>query len=103
MRDFKFLKKNKVYRPGDSVGIICYSRQEYNEWMLKRRSEIPIINELISKHDVINGVRYKSIIRPQDVRGYRFVDVITLDLAHLNPHIEAINMNLQYCLVNETI
>lgn len=102
MRDFKFFKKNKVYRPGDSVGVICYSRDEYNRWMMKKRSETPI-NEFISKHDVINGVRYKPIIRPQDVRGYRFVDKITLDLAHLNPHIDDINMNIQFCLINETI
>lgn len=103
MKDFKFFKKNKIYRPGDSVGIICYSRQEYNEWMINRRSETPRINENISKHDVINGVRYKPIIRPEDVRGYRFVDIITLDLAHLNPHFDAINMNIQLCLISETI
>jgi hypothetical protein len=102
MLNFKFFQKNKVYNLGDTIGVICFIREDFNNWMSNLR-RTQNVNDRITKHNVLNGVRYIPITKPEDVRGYRFNDVITLPRADQNLSFETINIYIVPCQINENI
>lgn len=107
MNEFKFFEKNKIYKPGDTVAIICRTHDQYTNWINhKRRNSIivsgsPFIRN--DRFDTINGVRYVCVNRSEKVRGYLINDVIVLENAHENPFFDEINLYIQPCLVNEIL
>lgn len=109
MNEFKFFQKNKIYKPGDTVAVICERYDHYINWVNDRRRNCDknticrISNRNVKRFDTINGVRYVCVNRPEKVRGYLFNDVIVLENAHENPFFEEINYCIIPCLVNETV
>jgi hypothetical protein len=107
MNEFKFFQKINIYKPGDTIAVICRSYDQYLNWINEKRSNTKIDTTIPYKHNyeynTINGVCYIGVNRPEKVRGYRFNDVIVLENAHENPFFEEINYFIQPYLVNETL
>ena len=109
MNEFKFFQKIKIYKPGDTIAVICGTRDQYTNWINQKRRNCHndticrINNRNVKRFDTIDGVRYICVNRSENIRGYRFNDVIVLENAHENPFFEEINHFIQPCLVNETV
>jgi hypothetical protein len=89
-------------KPSNDHGVICYIREDFNNWMTNLR-RTQNVNDRITKHNVLNGVRYIPITKPEDVRSYMFNDMITLPRAEQNLTFETINLYIRPCLTNENI